>query len=224
MKPRCPITYNTSHSTVLEFCTEHGLPRCYCSVFANGPNSQIPQCTSPLSHNASFCNRNVHKCAHFCYKMVHCTIRDLCIVGYLQQAYFKYQQFESTSTKPNQTKHHTFLTFITSTFSLTINAIPIDVLTAISNGVSYRFPCVWLKIEWVSSPTFNMNIAWRHQMKTVSLLLAFCEANPSVTNGFPLCYVYIELRPTKDRFTSWKIFWISWTREQSLNFYRQIAS
>ena len=27
------------------------------------PQSHIPQCT--------FCNRNVHMCAHFCYKMVH---------------------------------------------------------------------------------------------------------------------------------------------------------
>ena len=38
----------------------------------NRPVTQIPQCTSPLSHNASFCNKNVHMCAHFCYKMVHC--------------------------------------------------------------------------------------------------------------------------------------------------------
>ena len=26
------------------------------------------------SHNASFCSRNVHPCAHFCYKMVFCGI------------------------------------------------------------------------------------------------------------------------------------------------------
>ena len=25
-----------------------------------GPNSQIPQCTCPISHNAPFCNRNAH--------------------------------------------------------------------------------------------------------------------------------------------------------------------
>ena len=41
------------------------------------PISQIPQCTSPISHNtpvsshnAPFRNRNVHTCAHFCYEMV----------------------------------------------------------------------------------------------------------------------------------------------------------
>ena len=33
---------------------------------------QIPQCTCPMSHNALFCNRNMHMCAHFCYKMMHC--------------------------------------------------------------------------------------------------------------------------------------------------------
>ena len=27
---------------------------------------------SPISHNALFCNRNVHICAHLCYKMVFC--------------------------------------------------------------------------------------------------------------------------------------------------------
>ena len=32
------------------------------------------KCTSPISHNAPFCNRNVHICAYFCYKMVHCGI------------------------------------------------------------------------------------------------------------------------------------------------------
>ena len=30
--------------------------------------------TSPTSHNAPFCNRNVHTCAHFCYKIVLCGI------------------------------------------------------------------------------------------------------------------------------------------------------
>ena len=39
------------------------------------PVAQIPQCTSPMSHNATFCNRNVHICAHFCYKMMHCVMR-----------------------------------------------------------------------------------------------------------------------------------------------------
>ena len=31
--------------------------------------SQIPQCIRQISHNAPFCNRNVHMCAHFCYKL-----------------------------------------------------------------------------------------------------------------------------------------------------------
>ena len=36
--------------------------------------AQIPQCTSSISHNAPFYNRNVHVWAHSCYKMVHCGI------------------------------------------------------------------------------------------------------------------------------------------------------
>ena len=42
-------------------------------------NLLIPQCTSPISHNASFWNRNVHMCAHFCYKIMHCGIFVGCI-------------------------------------------------------------------------------------------------------------------------------------------------
>ena len=45
----------------------------------NGPISHIPQCIGQISHNAPFCNRNVHIYAHFCYKMVHCGIWDWCV-------------------------------------------------------------------------------------------------------------------------------------------------
>ena len=37
--------------------------------------SQIPKCTSPTSHNAPICNRNVDICALICYKMVHSKIQ-----------------------------------------------------------------------------------------------------------------------------------------------------
>ena len=40
-----------------------------------------PQYTSPISCNAPFCNRNVHMCAHFCYKLVHCGISVWYILG-----------------------------------------------------------------------------------------------------------------------------------------------
>ena len=43
-------------------------------LFVNRPISQIPQCIGQVSHNASFRNRNVNKCAHLCYKTVHCGI------------------------------------------------------------------------------------------------------------------------------------------------------
>ena len=49
------------------------------------PKSQIEQCNRQISHNAPVCNRNVHTCAHFCYKMVHCGIWDWCIMEFVQQ-------------------------------------------------------------------------------------------------------------------------------------------
>ena len=51
----------------------------------NRPISQIPKCIRQISHNALFCNRNMHRCAHFCYKMVPCGIWDWCIVGFVWQ-------------------------------------------------------------------------------------------------------------------------------------------
>ena len=35
-----------------------------------------PVALKPVSHNASFCNRNVNMCPYFSYKMVHCGILD----------------------------------------------------------------------------------------------------------------------------------------------------
>ena len=49
-------------------------PFLYKKTIFHWPNSRIPHCTSTISHNVPFCNRNVHICAHFCYKMVHCAI------------------------------------------------------------------------------------------------------------------------------------------------------
>ena len=56
--------------------------------YYNRPISQIPQCIRQIPHNAPFCNRNVHMCAHFCYKMMHCWVLDLCIMGFVQQVYW----------------------------------------------------------------------------------------------------------------------------------------
>ena len=49
----------------------------------NRPISQIPQCLGQTSHDAPFCNRNVHTCTHFCYIMANwgiraVALRDLC--------------------------------------------------------------------------------------------------------------------------------------------------
>ena len=53
--------------TVLDPLPKDLLPSCH-----NTPVSQLPQCTSPIPHNATFSTKNVHMCAHFSYKMVHC--------------------------------------------------------------------------------------------------------------------------------------------------------
>ena len=45
--------------------------------------SQIPQCTSPISHNAPL----VHMYAHFCYTVVHCGTFAWCLVGFVRWLY-----------------------------------------------------------------------------------------------------------------------------------------
>ena len=60
---------------------------CHKRVPVNRFISQIPECICVTSHNAPFCNRNVHICAHFCYEMVHCGIFVWCIVGFVRWVY-----------------------------------------------------------------------------------------------------------------------------------------
>ena len=61
-------------------------------VWCNRPISQIQQFFRQMSHNAPFCNRNVHTYSHFCYKLEHCGIWDGWIVRFVQQVYCpKYQ-------------------------------------------------------------------------------------------------------------------------------------
>ena len=55
---------------------------------SNRPISQIPQCIRLISHNAPFCNRNVHTCAHCCNRIVHCGIWNWCIVGSVREVYW----------------------------------------------------------------------------------------------------------------------------------------
>ena len=46
--------------------------------------SHSPRCIRKISHNASFFNKNMHTCTHFCYKEVHCGIWYWGIVGFVQ--------------------------------------------------------------------------------------------------------------------------------------------
>ena len=71
----------------LYFCTvDSTLWWCHMRAMScNWPISQIPGYIEQISHNAPFCNKNVHKCVHFCYKMMHRGLWDWCILGFMQQ-------------------------------------------------------------------------------------------------------------------------------------------
>ena len=93
-------------------CSTHDQGQGHSSQPATMPNrpiSQIPQCTSPISHNASFCNRNVHMCAHFCYKMVHCGISlihcGICEMGLFTDSIPNTQQGQTVDGTSHQRKN-----------------------------------------------------------------------------------------------------------------------
>ena len=55
---------------------------------------------------------------------------------------------------------------------------------------------------------------WRHQMETVSALLAFCEGHPPVTDGFPSqkpvtqnFEVFFDVRLNKRLSKQWRCWW-----------------
>ena len=87
--PRCMLLYGL---TMPQWVNTGGICWIYqCGGFDNDNtkayNRAISNIPRQLSHNAPLCNRNVHTCAHFCYKVVHYGIWDCCIVGFLQQVY-----------------------------------------------------------------------------------------------------------------------------------------
>ena len=81
-RPHTKILHKSHHQKFIFF-------KLQCVVAnLNWTNSQVPQCTSPISHDAPFCNRTVHMCSHFCYKMVHCGKFFWCTVGFVRRVYY----------------------------------------------------------------------------------------------------------------------------------------
>ena len=66
----------------------------------NRPISQIPQCILQIFHNAPLRKRNIHMCAHFCYKMVYRgvwtgALWDLCIRSFVSRSKISCQQLQT---------------------------------------------------------------------------------------------------------------------------------
>ena len=57
------------------------------------PAAQIPQCNSPISHNAPFCNRNVHVCTFLLQNGalwdIHLMHHGICKIGPLRSYYIE---------------------------------------------------------------------------------------------------------------------------------------
>ena len=75
-------------------------------LICNRPISQIPECICDISHNAPFCNRNVHMSAHFCYKMVHCGVWHRYILGFVGWVYYFHCSMWDIITHPCRNFNH----------------------------------------------------------------------------------------------------------------------
>ena len=71
-----------SHNALDKYPMMHNFVETIYVFYGNNwPNSQIPQCTCPASHDAPFCNRNVHMLqngALWDMELVHC---EICATG-----------------------------------------------------------------------------------------------------------------------------------------------
>ena len=72
------------------------------SCLLNWLNSQIPQCTCPISHNAPF---RTEICT-FLFWMVHCGIWDRCIVGFVILFYYITRCLYNVTQFPYVSRHH----------------------------------------------------------------------------------------------------------------------
>ena len=63
--------------------SQNAYPNAGSNMLDNWPNSQIPQYTCPISHNAPF---RTEMCS-FLFTMVHCGIWDRCIMGIATMIY-----------------------------------------------------------------------------------------------------------------------------------------
>ena len=88
------ITHSTRYSVVSNYVKTYICLEEYWECHLDGTNSQIPQCTCLISHNALF---RTGMCT-FLFWMVHCGIWDRCTVGFVKLVYFVH--FSTCKNRP----------------------------------------------------------------------------------------------------------------------------
>ena len=159
-------------------------------------SSQIPQCTSPISHNAPFCNRNVHMCAHFCYKMMHYGI-----MGYLSNALWDLRDGSIHFSNNPLVTHHKFhlkIIFLIYFFSGASEFIFIDSLIVVNT----TFKDMHIKLSTLNAfyvPCFVKHLCWCFTFSDLNKL--FSSHNVQLyffdykSLNTPPCYGQLELSP-----------------------------
>ena len=96
-----------------------------------------------ISHNAPFGNRNVHTCAHFCYKMVYCGIWDGCIVRFGQRIYWDDLTLMWHHCNANRNDNISFQRQIPKHWDVSIHFPVLVQISAFDNRESRRYRDVW---------------------------------------------------------------------------------
>ena len=94
-------------------------------VWSMWPVSQIPQCTSSISHSVPFCNRNVRACTHFCYKMVYRRIIVKMHCGICEMAHPTHVSKWATGAvmMPNLSSHLALVVIPRGAMTLTLSSL-----------------------------------------------------------------------------------------------------
>ena len=126
--------------------------KCSSDFWYNRPISQIPKYICAISHNAAFCSSNVHMCAHFCCKMVHCGIFVWCIVRFVRWVYWGESLPTTTDTvdPPQPKKAFLYLRNTSVKFQKVWNkTLSLNVLTSI----------------WLYKPVYSLRQKFKNSSK-----------------------------------------------------------
>ena len=150
---------------------------------------------------------------------MHCNlIRIVCILSILQSV-FRLTNHTISNNSQLEGMSHTRLTVLQSLCNSlkTVPAFPAGYLSALMTGRSNRIWCRHYPIMSTQQLPSAVHIAsWRHDIETLSAVMALCKGNPSVTSGLPSqrdvdtdlpCFLRCQREQAFGQTVEWLVIW-----------------